>query len=53
MPQIPFIPDIHIEKFSGSGITVANNYAKNVVPGKYPSEQGRFYVTQRPGVNSN
>jgi len=49
MPLVPFIPELHLEDFSGSAINIANLYNKNCVPGQY--QNGRPYITQRPSID--
>ena len=47
--DISLTVDLHIEKFSGGTITQLDSGATNVVYDQY--EDGRWYVTQRPGIN--
>lgn len=47
--KIPIVKSLHIEDFSGTGITTADYFNKNAIIGQY--DDGRLYATQRPSID--
>ena len=47
--KLPIVKSLHIENFTGTGITVADYFNTNAIIGEY--EDGRMYATQRPSID--
>ena len=47
--KLPIVKSLHIENFTGTGITNADYFNKNAIIGEY--EDGRIYATQRPSID--
>ena len=47
--KLPIVKSLHIEKFTGTAIDIADYLNKNAIIGEY--DDGRIYATQRPSID--